>query len=116
MKEENLDLSDSFTANESLESVASSMASSVSMWQTKPWWCQPWSIVLTGIVIPTVSWLLLHRLWITLPVVGVILVWWILFLKLVPDQYAAQYTIQPMTQQTAQQTAGIKEIVDKGEF
>ena len=60
-----------------------------SMWALKPWWCQPWSILLTGVTIPAVSWMLLHRLWITLPVVGVILVWWLLFLVLVPGQYAA---------------------------
>ena len=59
-----------------------------SMWAMKPWWCQPWSIVLTGVVIPSVSWVLLHRWWITLPVVGVILVWWVLFLVIVPGQYA----------------------------
>lgn len=62
---------------------------SESMWQVKPWWCQPWSIVLTGLAIPTGSWLLLHRLWITLPVVAVIVAWWVLFLGLVPAQYAA---------------------------
>ncbi len=78
-----------------LESVDSSMANSPasspanSMWQAKPWWCQPWSIVLTGVVIVATSWLLLHRLWITLPVGGVILGWWVLFLGLVPAQYAA---------------------------
>ncbi|MEL6469408.1 MAG: DUF6737 family protein [Cyanobacteria bacterium J06623_4] len=60
-----------------------------SMWQIKPWWCQPWSIVLTGVAIPTASWLILHRLWITLPVVGVISIWWWLFLWVVPTQYAA---------------------------
>ncbi len=60
-----------------------------SLWQVKPWWCQPWSIVLTGVAIPTASWLLLHRLWITLPVVGAIALWWLLFLVLVPAQYAA---------------------------
>ena len=60
-----------------------------SMWALKPWWCQPWSIILTGITIPTASWLLLHRLWITVPVAAVILVWWLLFLVLVPGQYAA---------------------------
>ncbi len=60
-----------------------------SMWQAKPWWCQPWSIVLTGLAIPTGSWLLFQRLWITLPVAGVIVVWWLLFLGLVPAQYAA---------------------------
>ncbi len=71
-------------SKESLEPVASS-----SMWQAKPWWCQPWSIILTGIAIPIASWLLLHRLWITLPVAGVMGVWWVLFLVLVPAQYAA---------------------------
>lgn len=65
-----------------------------SMWQVKPWWCQPWSIVLTGVVMPTASWLLLHRLWITLPVVGAIALWWLLFLVLVPAQYAAAVKAQ----------------------
>jgi len=60
-----------------------------SMWELKPWWCQPWSIILTGMVIPTASWVLLHRLWITLPATGVIIVWWMLFLVIVPTQYAA---------------------------
>jgi len=60
-----------------------------SMWALKPWWCQPWSIILTGIVIPSASWVLLHRWWITLPATGVIIVWWTLFLVIVPTQYAA---------------------------
>lgn len=60
-----------------------------SMWELKPWWCQPWSIVLTGVAVPLASWLVLHRLWITLPVVGVIFVWWLLFLVVVPTQYAS---------------------------
>ncbi|MEL6602069.1 MAG: DUF6737 family protein [Cyanobacteria bacterium J06614_10] len=60
-----------------------------SMWQIKPWWCQPWSIVLTGVAIPAASWLILHRLWITLPVVGAVSIWWWLFLWVVPTQYAA---------------------------
>lgn len=65
------------------------MVQPTSMWQAKPWWCQPWSIVLTGVAIPVASWLLLHRLWVTLPVVGAIALWWLLFLVLVPAQYAA---------------------------
>lgn len=60
-----------------------------SMWQIKPWWCQPWSIVLTGLGLSLGSWLLLHSLFITLPVVVVILGWWILFLGIVPMQYSA---------------------------
>ena len=60
-----------------------------SLWAVKPWWCQPWSIVLTGVTIPAASWLVLHRWWITVPLVGVILLWWLLFLVIVPGQYAA---------------------------
>ncbi|KPQ33850.1 MAG: hypothetical protein HLUCCA11_16990 [Phormidesmis priestleyi Ana] len=74
---------------ETTEQIASSSQIASSLWQTKPWWCQPWSIVLTGLTIPTASWLLLHRLWITLPVASAIALWWILFLGIVPAQYAA---------------------------
>ncbi|MBE9099677.1 DUF6737 family protein [Vacuolonema iberomarrocanum] len=59
-----------------------------SLWQQKPWWCQPWSIVLTGITIPSVAWVLTHRWWIFVPVTSGILLWWFVFLYLVPRQYA----------------------------
>lgn len=59
-----------------------------SMWQLKPWWCQPWSIVLTGLIIPIGAWFLTHQIWITAPIGAVILAWWILFLYLVPKAYA----------------------------
>jgi len=55
-----------------------------SFWQSKPVWCQPWTIVATGTGVSLASWLLLHRWWITAPVVGAVLVWWWLFLVLVP--------------------------------
>ena len=61
-----------------------------SIWQQKPWWCQPWSIILTGIVLPTGVWFVTHLWWLTLPVVAGILVWWWLFLYLVPKSYAQQ--------------------------
>ena len=56
-------------------------------WSLKPWWCQPWSILGTGVGISTASWFVLHRLWITLPVVAAVLAWWLLFLVLVPSAY-----------------------------
>jgi len=62
----------------------------VAFWSLKPWWCQPWSIVLTGLVGSFGSWLLLHRLWITLPITLAILAWWMLFLVLVPAAYRRQ--------------------------
>jgi len=57
-------------------------------WHHKPWWCQPWSIVLTGSLgIGTA--LLAKRLvplpwWLVAPVLMTILGWWLLFLVLVP--------------------------------
>jgi hypothetical protein len=54
------------------------------LWQSKPWWCQPWTIILTGVLIVSGSWLTLHILWITLPLAVLIGVWWLYFLVLVP--------------------------------
>lgn len=55
-----------------------------SFWHHKPWWCQPWSIVCTGVgsVIGTLIWP--SRWWITLPLILAVLIWWLLFLVLVP--------------------------------
>ena len=61
-----------------------------SIWSLKPWWCQPWSILATGVIMPAASWWLLHRWWITLPVVGAVLIWWWLFLVLVPAAWRAE--------------------------
>ncbi|MCP9849016.1 DUF6737 family protein [Cyanobium sp. Morenito 9A2] len=58
-----------------------------SFWHLKPWWCQPWSILLTGVLVPSASWLLLQRWWITAPLGLVVLLWWLLFLVLVPASY-----------------------------
>jgi hypothetical protein len=54
------------------------------MWSQKPFWCQPWTIVLTGVMIIAGSWVLLHRLWITVPVGAVIGLWWWYFLWVMP--------------------------------
>jgi len=59
-----------------------------SLWKQKPWWCQPWSIVLTGITVPTAVWALTHRWWLVLPIALGVSLWWFVFLYLVPRQYA----------------------------
>ena len=61
-----------------------------SIWQLKPWWCQPWSILLTGAAMILASWLGLHRLWITAPLGCAVLLWWWLFLLVVPAGYRQQ--------------------------
>lgn len=57
---------------------------SESIWHSKPWWCQPWSIVLTGIALPLGSWLLLSSVWFTGLLIAGVLAWWWVFLVFVP--------------------------------
>lgn len=37
---------------------------------------------------PTLAWLVTHRLWIVIPIAAAILLWWWLFLYVVPKGYA----------------------------
>ncbi|HIK46808.1 MAG TPA: hypothetical protein IGR64_18325 [Leptolyngbyaceae cyanobacterium M65_K2018_010] len=55
-----------------------------SPWQLKPWWCQPWSIALTGLGLISGSWGLFHRGWLTLLVAIPVTVWMGFFLLLWP--------------------------------
>ncbi|NJL00315.1 MAG: hypothetical protein HC910_06980 [Spirulinaceae cyanobacterium SM2_1_0] len=57
------------------------------LWDYKPWWCQPWSILLTGTLLVAGVWWLTRSLWLTLPVSGAIALWWLVFLILVPRQF-----------------------------
>lgn len=61
---------------------------STNVWDYKPAWCQPWSIILTGITIVTGSWLILHNIWITIAVSLPIVAWWVYFLILYPKAFA----------------------------
>ena len=57
---------------------------SISVWNYKPWWCQPWSILLTGITLISGSWLLFKTGWLTLIVTVPVLTWMIFFLLIYP--------------------------------
>ena len=61
-----------------------------SLWSQKPWWCQPWSILLTGVVVVGGSWWWLRIWWITAPLALGVLLWWWLFLVAVPAAYRAE--------------------------
>ncbi len=61
---------------------------STNVWDYKPAWCQPWSIILTGITAIAGSWLVLHALWITIPVTVVMFAWWSYFLIIYPKAFA----------------------------
>jgi hypothetical protein len=57
----------------------------LSIWNYKPWWCQPWSILLTGITIITGSWLIFKTIWLTVLVSVPILTWMGFFLLIYPQ-------------------------------
>jgi hypothetical protein len=58
--------------------------SNPNLWESKPWWCQPWTIILTGVMIIAGSWLLFHTSWLTVPLAILIVAWWTYFLIIVP--------------------------------
>ncbi|MEO8892815.1 MAG: DUF6737 family protein [Coleofasciculaceae cyanobacterium] len=58
---------------------------SLNIWHYKPWWCQPWSIILTGITIIATSWAIVKSLWLTIPLSLLILGWWTYFLIIFPE-------------------------------
>lgn len=60
------------------------MEASENIWHHKPWWCQPWSIVLTGIAIISGSWLGFKLIWLTVLVAIPILAWMGFFILLYP--------------------------------
>lgn len=63
-------------------------------WSYKPWWCQPWSILLTGITLIAGSWFLWKIWWVTLLVAVPVLMWMGIFLILWPKAYLASLDSQ----------------------
>ena len=57
-------------------------------WNYKPWWCQPWSILLTGITIISSSWLIFRTIWLTVIISIPILTWMGFFLIVWPKLMA----------------------------
>ncbi len=54
-------------------------------WSSKPIWCQPWSIILTGVIIITFASFILPFLWLKVLVIVLIFLWWYLFLIFAPS-------------------------------
>lgn len=72
-----------------------SNSKSTNVWDYKPKWCQPWSIILTGITIIAGSWFVFHLVWLTIAIVLPIIVWWVYFLILYPQAFANYIASQP---------------------
>ena len=60
---------------------------SSNIWDYKPKWCQPWSILLTGIILSFGSWFTIHLILLTAIVSILIMIWWIYFLILYPRMF-----------------------------
>ena len=58
-----------------------------SFWDEKPYWCQPWSIIMFGVLVIILSWELFSKIIISSILGCFVLVWWIVFLILVPKNY-----------------------------
>ena len=61
--------------------------SKTSFWDSKPYWCQPWSIISFGVLVLIFSWSLFNNTIITFIVGLLISLWWIVFLILAPNSY-----------------------------
>lgn len=57
----------------------------INPWNYKPWWCQPWSILLTGATIISGSWLLFKTIWLTVLISVPILMWMSFFILIWPQ-------------------------------
>ncbi|KAL4353217.1 hypothetical protein GQ457_06G029260 [Hibiscus cannabinus] len=58
-----------------------------SIWDTKPSWCQPWTITLTGMVVIGGSWVILNSVVVTAFATLGICTWWFIFLYSYPRAY-----------------------------
>ena len=66
---------------------AQEMSSLKTFWEEKSWWCQPWSILVTGALLIFGSWSLFHSLWFTAIFLIGVFGWWTLFLLIAPSLY-----------------------------
>ncbi|KAK6940802.1 Protein of unknown function DUF6737, partial [Dillenia turbinata] len=63
-----------------------------SVWDTKPSWCQPWTITVTGILVTGGSWTVLHSVAATAIVSFLICTRWYIFLYSYPKSYSDMIT------------------------
>jgi hypothetical protein len=57
------------------------------VWQTKPAWCQPWSIIGSGMFIIAAPTVFFHLAWLSALFAIPIGAWWYLFLLVYPEQF-----------------------------
>ena len=60
------------------------------LWDSKPFWCQPWSVIATGFLTVLLSFLFVKILILNLILLIIVLLWWLLFLYYAPLIYSTQ--------------------------
>ncbi len=68
----------------------------VSPWSDKPWWCQPWSILLVGVTLIGGSWVVLKTLWLTIVVSIPVSAWMGFFLLIWPQLLRQSGVLEPV--------------------
>tara|TARA_Y100001968_G_scaffold327265_1_gene371944 strand:- start:4376 stop:4594 length:219 start_codon:yes stop_codon:yes gene_type:complete len=56
-------------------------------WDSKPNWCQPWSIISFGVLVLISSWKIFNNIIISSILGLFIFIWWIVFLIFAPNLY-----------------------------
>ncbi len=59
-------------------------------WDQKPLWCQPWSVIFTGILITILGFVLIKIIILNLILSIFVVLWWFLFLYVAPLTYINQ--------------------------
>ncbi len=54
-------------------------------WSSKPPWCQPWSVIFSGLIVISLVYILIPFFLIKLLITLLISLWWYLFLILAPS-------------------------------
>jgi hypothetical protein len=75
-----------------MKQSADANASSLNPWDYKPWWCQPWSILLTGMSLISGSWFFFEKIWLTSLIAVPIGAWMGFFLLIWPQLMKEQYS------------------------
>ncbi len=56
-------------------------------WNEKPFWCQPWSILVTGIILIYLFFSIVSNLIFRSLLISTVITWWFLFLIIIPKAY-----------------------------
>lgn len=77
------------------------------IWEFKPWWCQPWTIFGTGVAIIGATYAVTHFVWLTLVVAAGMVFWWFLFLGVYPTVLESEGVLEELKKRRRMQEAGI---------